>query len=71
VRTKEKFDIIAIHIDEYSDAWVTTSGINNLVNSLVGEALCSDTSEVDVPCIGFCNLKQIGGTVNIDHNRTY
>jgi hypothetical protein len=71
VRINEKFDIIGIDIVEYSDAWVTTSGINNLVNSLVGEALCSDTSEVDVPCIGFCNSKHIGGTVNIDHKRTY
>ncbi|CAF4938035.1 unnamed protein product, partial [Rotaria magnacalcarata] len=35
--------------------WVITNGINNDMNSLVGKALNTDTSENDVPCIGLCD----------------
>ncbi|CAF1071266.1 unnamed protein product [Rotaria sordida] len=36
-----------------TNAWVMTNGIDHAMNHLVGEGLCSDTSEDDVPCIAF------------------
>jgi hypothetical protein len=49
---------------KHLDPWVTTSCINRDMMRLVGNALHRDMCGTDVPCIGFCNWKHIGGICN-------
>ena len=50
-------------MSEYLDPWVTTSGINQDMINLLGNALHRDMCGTDVPCLGFYYGKYVEGRI--------
>jgi hypothetical protein len=61
VNSLKSFAFSHIYMFKHSDPWVTTSGINQDVIKLLGNALHRDICGSDIPCLGFCSWNYVSG----------